>query len=410
MAHILLVDDESSMRLTLTMLLKQAKHTLAQAGTGAAALEKIENHHFDLVLTDLHLDEVSGLDVLRAAKNNNPETEVIVLTGYGSVESAVEAMKAGAIDYLTKPIDSEELLLAVERATERQKLKSEVARLRTQVEAKGRFDAGNIVASSPAMHEILDMVERVAPTDAAVLIQGESGTGKELIARAIHQNSNRKNEAFIPINCGALPENLLESELFGHMKGAFTGAHQNKKGLFEEADGGTLFLDEIGEMSPATQVKLLRVLQDQEVRRVGANTGVKVDVRIVAATNQNLQSNIESGEFREDLYYRLQVIVLHLPPLRERSEEVLPLASHYLQSYAQKFRKPISGFSKEAEKALNEYSWPGNIRELINAIERAAILCRGDVVQPEDLGLRAEIVAKPVKRAATEKTTTKSRK
>jgi len=266
------------------------------------------------------------------------------------------------------------------------------------------------VASSPAMHEILDMVERVAPTDAAVLIQGESGTGKELIARAIHQNSNRKNEAFIPINCGALPENLLESELFGHMKGAFTGAHQNKKGLFEEADGGTLFLDEIGEMSPATQVKLLRVLQDQEVRRVGANTGVKVDVRIVAATNQNLQSNIESGEFREDLYYRLQVIVLHLPPLRERSEEVLPLASHYLQSYAQKFRKPISGFSKEAEKALNEYSWPGNIRELINAIERAAILCRGDVVQPEDLGLRAEIVAKPVKRAATEKTTTKSRK
>ncbi len=408
MAHILLVDDESSMRLTLTMLLKQAKHTLAQAGTGAAALEKIENHHFDLVLTDLHLDEVTGLDVLRAAKKNNPETEVIVLTGYGSVESAVEAMKAGAIDYLTKPIDSEELLLAVERATERQKLKSEVARLRTQVEAKGRFDAGNIVASSPAMHEILDMVERVAPTDAAVLIQGESGTGKELIARAIHQNSNRKNEAFIPINCGALPENLLESELFGHMKGAFTGAHQNKKGLFEEADGGTLFLDEIGEMSPATQVKLLRVLQDQEVRRVGANTGVKVDVRIVAATNQNLQSNIESGEFREDLYYRLQVIVLHLPPLRERSEEVLPLAAHYLQSYAQKFRKPISGFSKEAEKALQEYSWPGNIRELINAIERAAILCRSEVVQPEDLGLRAEIVAKPVKRSVVEKPAAKS--
>jgi two-component system response regulator AtoC len=408
MAQILLVDDESSMRLTLTMLLKQAKHTLAQAATGEAALEKIENHHFDLVLTDLHLDEVSGLDVLRAAKKNNPETEVIVLTGYGSVESAVEAMKAGAIDYLTKPIDSEELLLAVERATERQKLKSEVARLRTQVEAKGRFDAGNIVASSPAMHEILDMVERVAPTDAAVLIQGESGTGKELIARAIHLNSNRKDEAFIPINCGALPENLLESELFGHMKGAFTGAHQNKKGLFEEADGGTLFLDEIGEMSPATQVKLLRVLQDQEVRRVGANTGVKVDVRIVAATNQNLQSNIESGEFREDLYYRLQVIVLHLPPLRERIEEVLPLASHYLQSYAQKFRKPINGFSKEAEKALNEYSWPGNIRELINAIERAAILCRSDVVQPEDLGLRAEIVAKPVKRSTAEKPAAKS--
>ncbi len=403
MAHILLVDDESSMRLTLTMLLKNAKHTLMQSATGADALEKLEKNHFDVVLTDLNLDKISGLDILRAAKTNNPQTEVIVLTGYSTVESAVAAMKAGAIDYLTKPVDTEELLLAVGRATERQKLKSEVARLRTEVEVKGQFDSGKIVASSPAMHEVLDMVERVAPTDAAVLIQGESGTGKELIARAIHENSNRKDEAFIPINCGALPENLLESELFGHMKGAFTGAHQNKKGMFEEADGGTLFLDEIGEMTPATQVKILRVLQDQEVRRVGANTGVKVDVRIVAATNQNLMSNIESGEFREDLYYRLQVIVLHLPPLRERSEEIMPIATHYLQNYAQKFRKPLQGFSKAAETALCEYSWPGNIRELINAVERAAILCREDVVRPEDLGLRTETVAKPVKRATAKK-------
>jgi DNA-binding NtrC family response regulator len=403
MAHILLVDDESSMRLTLTMLLKRANHTLMQAATGADALEKIEKNHFDVVLTDLNLDKVSGLDVLRAAKTNNPQTEVIVLTGYGSVESAVAAMKSGAIDYLTKPVDTEELLLAVGRATERQKLKSEVARLRTEVEAKGKFDAGKIVATSPAMHEVLSMVERVAPTDAAVLVQGESGTGKELIARAIHENSPRKSEAFIPINCGALPENLLESELFGHMKGAFTGAHQNKKGMFEEADGGTLFLDEIGEMTPATQVKLLRVLQDQEVRRVGANTGVKVDVRIVAATNQNLMSNIENGEFREDLYYRLQVIVLHLPPLRERADEILPIATHYLQNYAQKFRKPLQGFSKAAENALREYSWPGNIRELINAVERAAILCRDAVVQPDDLGLRTETVSKPVRRSTEQK-------
>lgn len=399
MAHILLVDDESSMRLTLTMLLKRAKHTLVQAATGEAALKKIEKDHFDVVLTDLNLDDVTGFDVLRSAKNNNPQTEVIVLTGYGSIESAVEAMKLGAIDYLTKPVDAEELLLAIGRATERQKLKSEVARLRTEVEVTGRFNAGNIVANSPAMHEVLGMVERVAPTDAAVLIQGESGTGKELIARAVHQNSDRKDEAFIPINCGALPENLLESELFGHVKGAFTGAHQNKKGMFEEADGGTLFLDEIGEMTAATQVKLLRVLQDQEVRRVGANTGVKVDVRIVAATNQNLMSNIESGAFREDLYYRLQVIVLHLPPLRERIEEILPIATHYLEEYAQKFRKPLKGFSKSAEKVLEEYSWPGNIRELINAIERAAILCREDIVQPDDLGLRLQEVEKPVKRA-----------
>lgn len=399
MAHILLVDDESSMRLTLTMLLKREKHTLAQAATGKAALKHLEDNHFDVVLTDLNLDEVTGLDVLRSAKQNNPQTEVIVLTGYGSIESAVEAMKLGAFDYLTKPVDAEELLLSISRATERQKLKSEVARLRTEVEVTGRFNAGNIVANSPAMNEVLGMVERVAPTDAAVLIQGESGTGKELIARAVHQNSNRKDEAFIPINCGALPENLLESELFGHVKGAFTGAHQNKKGMFEEADGGTLFLDEIGEMTPATQVKLLRVLQDQEVRRVGANTGVKVDVRIVAATNQNLMSNIESGAFREDLYYRLQVIVLHLPPLRERIEEILPIATHYLQEYAQKFRKPLKGFSKPAEKVLQGYSWPGNIRELINAVERAAILCREDMVQPDDLGLRQQEVEKPVKRA-----------
>jgi transcriptional regulator with PAS, ATPase and Fis domain len=230
-------------------------------------------------------------------------------------------------------------------------------------------------------------VSRVAPTDAAVLVQGESGTGQELIARAIHQNSKRKDAAFIPINCGALPENLLESELFGHVKGAFTGAHQNKKGLFEEADGGTLFLDEIGEMSPPLQVKLLRVLQDFEVRRVGSNAGVKVDVRIIAATNQRLQERIREGAFREDLYYRLQVILLNLPPLRERQEEILPLVNHYLEIYKRKFNKPIQGLSKAAEKALIEYSWPGNVRELANVVERAVILCRGDEVLPEDFAL-----------------------
>jgi DNA-binding NtrC family response regulator len=391
MAHVLLVDDESSMRLTLTALLKRANHTLMQAATGQEALEKIEKNHFDVVITDLNLDRISGLDVLKAAKLASASTEVIVLTGYGSVESAVAAMKSGAIDYLTKPVDTEELLLAVERAKERQKLKSEVARLRTEVEHQGRFDGGSVVAASPAMREVLGMVERVAPTDATVLVQGESGTGKELIARAIHQNSPRKNEAFVPINCGALPENLLESELFGHVKGAFTGAHQNKKGLFEEADGGTLFLDEIGEMTPPTQVKLLRVLQDGEVRRVGGNTGIKTDVRIVAATNQNLHTNIEEGAFREDLYYRLQVIVLHLPPLRERREEILPLAEHYLKNYSQKFRKPIHGFSPAAQAALHEYSWPGNIRELINAVERSVILCQEEQVQPDDLALRLNL-------------------
>lgn len=387
MAHILLVDDQSSIRLTLTALLKGAGHTLAQAGTGVDALEKINTNDYDLVITDLKLDQISGLDVLRASKQNNPQTEVIMLTGYGSIETAVAAMKAGAIDYLTKPIDAEELLLAIGRAQERQQLKSEVARLRSVVAKEQKFDPGNIVATSTEMQRVLEMVARVAPTDATVLVQGESGTGKELIARALHQNSKRKDGAFIPINCGALPENLLESELFGHVKGAFTGAHQNKKGLFEEADGGTLFLDEIGEMSPATQVKLLRVLQDSEVRRVGANTGVKVDVRLVAATNRRLQELVTNNEFREDLYYRLQVIPIQLPPLRDRQDEILPLIHNYLQVHSHKLNKPVKGLDKAAEQALLDYSWPGNIRELINAVERAVILCRGEVVTLADFAL-----------------------
>ncbi len=387
MAHILLVDDQSSMRLTLTALLKSAGHTLAQAATGDDALKKIAQADFDIVLTDLNLDEISGLDVLKAAKANNPQTEVIMLTGYGSVETAVEAMKNGAIDYLTKPVDNEELTLAIARATERQRLKSEVTRLRGEVEQK--FTAREIVASSDSMQRVLEMVKRVAPTDAAVLIQGESGTGKELIARAIHQNSKRKDASFVPINCGALPENLLESELFGHVKGAFTGAHQNKKGLFEEADGGTLFLDEVGETTPTTQVKLLRVLQDFEVRRVGSNVGVKVDVRIIAATNQKLMERIRDGAFREDLYYRLQVILMNLPPLRDRREEILPLVAHYLAIYNKRFGKNIKGLNAAAESAMMEYGWPGNVRELANVIERATILCNGEKISPEDLSLTA---------------------
>ncbi|MEO6909001.1 MAG: sigma-54 dependent transcriptional regulator [Abditibacteriaceae bacterium] len=385
MAQILLVDDQSSARLTLTALLKQNGHTLAQAATGADAITKIEKSDFDIIITDLQLGEISGLDILEASRKNNPRTEVIMLTGYGSVETAVAAMKAGAIDYLTKPIDTEELLLAISRAVERQRLKSEVKRLRSEVERD--FDPGRIVSTSKAMSEVLDMVKKVAPTDAIVLIAGESGTGKELIARAIHQNSDRREEAFIPINCGALPESLLESELFGHIKGAFTGAIANKKGLFEEADGGTLFLDEIGEMTPPTQVKLLRVLQDGEVRRVGSNVGVSTDVRIVAATNQDLHENIKNGSFREDLYYRLQVILIAMPPLRERRDEIMPIANHYLNGFSQKFKKPVHTFSPSAVKALESHNWPGNVRELINAVERAVILCQKDQVEPDDLAL-----------------------
>jgi DNA-binding NtrC family response regulator len=385
MAHILLVDDQSSARLTLTALLKQNGHTLAQAATGADAVAKIEKNDFDVIITDLKLGQCSGLDILAASRKHNPRTEVIMLTGYGSVETAVAAMKAGAIDYLTKPIDTEELLLAIGRAVERQRLKSEVRRLRSEVERD--FDPGSIVATSEVMSNVLEMVQKVAPTDAVVLIAGESGTGKELIARAIHQNSERREEVFIPINCGALPESLLESELFGHVKGAFTGASQNKKGLFEEADGGTLFLDEIGEMTPPTQVKLLRVLQDGEVRRVGSNVGVSTDVRIVAATNQDLHKNIKDGSFREDLYYRLQVILIQMPPLRERRDEILPIARHYLNGFRQKFKKPVQEFSPAAISALENHHWPGNVRELINSVERAVILCRKDQVEPEDLAL-----------------------
>jgi len=385
MAHILLVDDQSSARLTLTALLKQNGHTLTQAATCNDAKAKIEKNDFDIIITDLKLGQSSGLDILEIARKNNPHTEVIVLTGYGSVETAVAAMKAGAIDYLTKPIDTEELLLAIGRATERQRLKSEVKRLRSEVERD--FDPGSIVATSESMSHVLEMVQKVAPTDAVVLIAGESGTGKELIARAIHQNSNRRDEVFIPINCGALPESLLESELFGHVKGAFTGASQNKKGLFEEADGGTLFLDEIGEMTPPTQVKLLRVLQDGEVRRVGSNVGVATDVRIVAATNQDLHKNIKDGSFREDLYYRLQVILIQMPPLRERRDEILPIAQHYLNGFRQKFKKPVQEFSPAAIKALEQHNWPGNVRELINAVERSVILCQHDKVEPDDLAL-----------------------
>jgi len=385
MAHILLVDDQSSARLTLTALLKQNGHTLAQASNGADAIAKIEKTDFDIVITDLKLGEMSGQDILEASRKNSPRTEVIVLTGYGSIETAVAAMRAGAIDYLTKPIDTEELLLAIGRAVERQRLKSEVKRLRSEVERD--FDPGAIVATSEVMSNVLDMVKKVAPTDAVVLIAGESGTGKELIARAIHQNSDRKDEVFIPINCGALPESLLESELFGHVKGAFTGATANKKGLFEEADGGTLFLDEIGEMTPPTQVKLLRVLQDGEVRRVGSNVGVSTDVRIVAATNQNLQENIKNGSFREDLYYRLQVILIAMPPLRERRDEILPIANHYLNGFRKKFKKPVEEFSPAAINALEQHQWPGNVRELINAVERAVILCQKDKVEPDDLAL-----------------------
>jgi DNA-binding NtrC family response regulator len=387
MASILIVDDESSSRLTLSLLLKKQGYRLAQAASQQEALEKLSQDVYDVVIADLRMEKKnSGIEVLKASQRLTPPPAVIILTAYSSVESAVEAMKLGASDYVQKPFAPDELLLKVSRALESQRKDAELVRLRTAQDKLYGFE--NIVAKSKGMLEVLDLVRRVAPSDATVLIEGETGTGKELIARALHQHSPRHNAPFIPINCGALPETILESELFGHVKGAFTDAKTNKKGLFEEADTGTIFLDEISETAPSTQVKLLRVLQDGEVRRVGSNTPVQVDVRVIAATNRLMAQHVAEGKFREDLYYRLQVIPIRIPPLRERKDDTLPLAEHFLRIYNAKNNRSVKGVSREAQKLLLSHAWPGNVRELENAIERAVILCTGKEIVPDDfLGL-----------------------
>ncbi len=382
---ILVVENEDSLRLTLAVLLKRAGYTVREAPHGQAALEALAKEPADLVITDLRMEPVDGLEVLRAVKASSPQTEVLVLTGFGSIESAVEAMKLGAFEYLTKPFDREEMLLTVAKALERKSLLSEVRQLRAQVRERYAFD--NIIGPSPRMQKVLDLVARVAESDATVLIEGESGTGKELIAKALHHASRRRARPFVAVNCGALPEPLLESELFGHVKGSFTGATTHKKGLFEEASGGTILLDEIGETTPSMQVKLLRVLQEQEVRRVGSNAPVKIDTRVIAATNRHLGQLVKDGAFREDLFYRLNVIPITIPPLRERPEDVLPLAEHFLRRFAAKQEKAITGLSREAAQLLARYPWPGNVRELENAIERAVVLTRDTEIQPGDLPL-----------------------
>ncbi len=387
MASILIVDDQSSSRLTLSMLLKKQGHQLAQASSQQEAIEKLSQDVYDAIIADLRMENKnSGIEVLKAAQRLTPPPAVIILTAYGSVESAVEAMKLGAADYVQKPFAPDELLVKLNRALEWQRKDAELVRLRSAQDKLYGFE--NIVAKSKGMVEVLDLVRRVAPSDATILIEGETGTGKELIARAVHQHSPRHNAPFLPINCGALPETILESELFGHVKGAFTDAKTNKKGLFEEADTGTIFLDEISETAPSTQVKLLRVLQDGEVRRVGSNTPVTVDVRVIAATNRLIKHYIADGKFREDLYYRLQVIPIRIPPLRERKEDILPLAEHFLRMYNAKNNRDVKGISREAQKMLLAHDWPGNVRELENAMERAVILCTGKEITPDDfLGL-----------------------
>jgi two-component system response regulator HydG len=383
MSRILVVDDEGPLRTTFVVALSRHRQQVDEAVGVRDAMKRLEATDYDLVITDLRLPDGSGLDVLKSAKAHSEDTEVILLTAYGSVESAVEAIKLGAFDYLLKPFDPEEMLIRVGKALERRHLKREVENLRSQV--RERYGLRGILAESAAMRRVLDLVARVAPTDATVLLQGETGTGKELIAKAIHHQSPRARGPFVAINCGALPESLLESELFGHVKGAFTSAVASKRGLFEEADHGTLFLDEIGEATPGTQVKLLRALEEGEIRRVGSHAPVRVDVRVVAATNRNLAERVQAGAFRDDLYYRLSVISVMLPPLRDRPEDVAVLAEHFVTRVAARLRKAVQGLTPDAVAALLRYPWPGNVRELQNVLERAVILAPGPRIGPDSL-------------------------
>jgi len=381
---ILVVDDEAPVRDIVRKGLSQmGGYSVEVAQSGSEALEKIEKDIFDLVLTDLKMPEMDGIELLKTIKGTRPEVMVILMTAYGSIETAVEAMRIGANDYITKPVDLNELLIHISKAKKEGLLLRENRLLRMEVRKK--FEFSNIIGKSKKMQEIFSLIEKVALGSSTVIIYGGSGTGKELVAKAIHYNSPRADRAFIPFNCGAIPETLVESELFGHTKGAFTGAVQAKKGLFEEADGGTLFLDEISTILPSVQVKLLRVLQEKEVMKVGSTERTKIDVRMIAATNENLEANMKNGKFREDLFYRLHVFPIFLPDLKNRREDIPLLAYHFLDLYNKEAKKEIKGISKEAIKFLLEYPWPGNVRELENVIERAVIMTDQDYLVANDL-------------------------
>ena len=380
--NILVVDDDQAHRTMLRTLLGGWGFSVEEADDGAQAIERVHEKSYDLVLMDVRMVEVSGLEALVEIKKFNPAIPIIIMTAYSSVETAVEALKKGAYDYLGKPLDFDELKLAIERALDHSRLKAENRVLKERFGTS--LNTGDIIARSRIMLELLDTVALVAPTEATVLITGESGTGKELIASAIHANSPRREKPFIQINCAAITETLLESELFGHERGAFTGADRRKEGRFKLAHGGSIFLDEVSEMSVAMQAKLLRVLQEKQIQRVGGEEVLKVDVRVLAATNKDLKKEIEAGRFREDLYYRLNVVTLAVPALRERREDIPLLVQHFLQTFAEKNRKQIKGFTPQAMDGLVRYDWPGNVRELMNAVERGVILCRGEYISETD--------------------------
>lgn len=380
---ILVVDDDLAHRTMLRKLLSGWGYTVVDVDDGEGAIRAAREKPFDLILMDIRMIRVSGLEALAAIRAYNPAIPVLIMTAYASVETAVEALKSGAYDYLTKPLDFTELRLTMERAMDHSRLKEENQQLRDTLSL--RFDRVNLIGRSLPMTKLLETVALVAQAEATVLITGESGTGKELIAGAIHFNSPRRGGPFIKINCAALTETLLESELFGHEKGAFTGADRRKEGKFRQADGGTLLLDEVSEMSLAMQVKLLRVLQEREITRVGGEEAIQIDVRLIAATNRDLMGSIAAGRFREDLYYRLNVVNLEVPSLRERQEDIPLIAQHYLKLFADKNRKVIKGFTPQAMDRLLKYAWPGNVRELINAVERCVVLSRSEYLTEEEL-------------------------
>lgn len=383
MEKILVVDDEQSLREVLSIMLKRTGYAVTSVADGEEAIELLNKDIFDLVITDLRMPKIDGMEVLKAAKSASPETVVLIITGFASADSGVEAMKQGAYDYLTKPFQVDEVQMIIRNALEKRRLTTENILLKREMASQSSFS--QLVGQSDAMQKVFDVVRKVADSKSNVLICGESGTGKELVARAIHYNSSRNALPFVAVNCSAVPETLLESELFGHMKGSFTGAISNKAGLFEVANGGTVFLDEIGDTTPTIQVKLLRVIQEREFRRVGGTQDVKVDVRIVAATNKDLEKAVADGSFREDLYYRLDVIPIRLPPLRMRSGDIPLLVNHFLERFSRESGKPLPVLSSEAMCVLLGHEWRGNVRELENLIERVVAFSVGGTVTDTDV-------------------------
>lgn len=383
--RLLVIDDEENMRHMLSTVLGKGGYLVDTASDGSEALKMIDEAHYDYVLCDIKMPKMSGMDFLKAAREKLNSTTVIMMSAYGTIDTAIAAMKLGAYDYISKPFKADEVYMTLKKADERESLKRENIRLKERIQnIEGGYNFGNIVAKSKAMQSVFHLADKASQYKTTVLILGESGTGKELIARAIHFQGERSEKPLVPVNCGGIPDNLLESELFGYKKGAFTGADRNKNGLFQEADGGTIFLDEIGELPVALQVKLLRVLQENEVRPIGDSKSTKIDVRVIAATAKNLEKEVRKGTFREDLYYRLNVLSIKLPPLRERNEDIPSLCEHFMGRFRESLGKDIKEISSAAMSQLLSYHWPGNVRELENAIERALVLAEDSVLLPEN--------------------------